>query len=167
MAGDRRHALVRLPEPGERDVGADGRRWRGRDRGRRARVPGGLAAAGARIWVRRPRRDRTDAESPRTGCDARDHPWTQARPRYAPGPAKRFAQAVGALFTLTATELHYGAGLHTAAFALIGVLALFASLEAALGLCIGCQAFYLGMRLGFIPPSACENCARVLAASSS
>ncbi len=83
--------------------------------------------------------------------------------RYAPGPAKRFAQTIGAVFTLTATLLYYAAGAHTAAFVLLGVLALFASLEAAFGLCIGCQAFYLGMRLGLVPPSVCENCARVLA----
>lgn len=86
--------------------------------------------------------------------------------RYAPGPAKRFAQAIGAVFTLTATLLYYAAGAHTAAFALLGALALFASLEAALGLCVGCQAFYLGMRLGLVPPSVCEDCRRTLAHES-
>ncbi|HVS85223.1 MAG TPA: DUF4395 domain-containing protein [Gaiellaceae bacterium] len=85
--------------------------------------------------------------------------------RYAPGPAKRFAQAIGAVFTLTATGLYYGAGLHTEAFVLVGVLAVFASLEAGVGLCVGCQAFYLGMRLGLVPPSVCEECARVLEAA--
>jgi len=86
--------------------------------------------------------------------------------RYSPGPAKRFAQAIGAVFTVTATLLYYAAGQHTAAFALVGVLAVFASLEAAFGLCIGCKAFYLGMRLGLVPPQVCEECARVLAAES-
>jgi hypothetical protein len=85
--------------------------------------------------------------------------------RYSPGPAKRFAQAIGAVFTLTATFLWYGAGEHTAALALVGVLAVFASLEAAFGLCIGCRVFYLGMRLGLVPPSVCEDCLSVLAAS--
>jgi Domain of unknown function (DUF4395) len=83
--------------------------------------------------------------------------------RYSPGPAKRFAQAIGAVFTVTATLLWYVAGEHTAALVLVAVLAVFASFEAAIGLCLGCQAFYLGMRLGLVPPSVCEDCARVLA----
>ena len=83
--------------------------------------------------------------------------------RYAPGPAKRFAQAIGAAFTVTATLLWFAAAAHTAALALVGVLAVFASLEAAFGLCVGCQAFYLGMRLGLVPPHVCEDCARILA----
>lgn len=82
--------------------------------------------------------------------------------RYAPGPAKRFAQAIGAAFTLGATVAYF-LGAHVAAYALIAVLAVFASLESAFGLCVGCQAFYLGMRLGLVPPAVCEDCARVLA----
>ena len=93
-------------------------------------------------------------------------PRLSVRHRYSPGPAKRFAQAIGAVFTLTATALYYGAGAHVEAFALLGALAVFASLEAVRGLCVGCQAFYLGMRLGLVPPSVCEDCARVLAAES-
>lgn len=90
-------------------------------------------------------------------------PRLPLRHRYAPGPAKRFAQAIGAIFTVSATLLYYLAGLHTAAFALVGVLAVFASLESTLGLCVGCRVFYLGMRLGLVPPAVCEDCARVLA----
>jgi Domain of unknown function (DUF4395) len=93
-------------------------------------------------------------------------PRLRVRHRYAPGPAKRFAQAIGATFTLTATALYYAVGLHTEAFALLGVIAVFASFEAAIGLCVGCRAFYLGMRLGFVPPSVCDDCARVLAAET-
>ena len=83
--------------------------------------------------------------------------------RYSPGPAKRFAQAIGAAFTVTATLLWFAADEHGAALVLVGVLAVFASLEAAFGLCVGCRAFYLGMRLGLVPPHVCEECARVLA----
>jgi Domain of unknown function (DUF4395) len=86
--------------------------------------------------------------------------------RYSPGPAKRFAQAVGAVFTVAATILYYAAGQHTAAFALVGVIVVFASLEAAFGLCVGCKTFYLGMRLGLVPPSICEDCARILAGTT-
>lgn len=77
--------------------------------------------------------------------------------RYSPGPAKRFAQAIGAAFTLTATSV-YLAGFHVEAYALVGVIAVFASLEAGFGLCVGCRAFFLGMRLGLVPPSICEEC---------
>lgn len=90
-------------------------------------------------------------------------PRLPVRHRYAPGPAKRFAQAIGAAFTVTATLLYYAGGLHTAAFVLVGVIAVFASLESAFGLCVGCRVFYLGMRLGLVPPSVCEDCTRVLA----
>ena len=55
-------------------------------------------------------------------------------PRYSPGPAKRFAQAVGAAFTVTAAVLAIGFGLDGAAYALVAILAVFALLEAALGL---------------------------------
>jgi uncharacterized protein DUF4395 len=85
--------------------------------------------------------------------------------RYSPGPAKRFAQAIGAVFTVTATILWYAAGTHTAALVLVGVVAVFASLEAGLGFCVGCRVFYVGMRIGLVPPSVCEDCMRVLAVS--
>jgi hypothetical protein len=91
-------------------------------------------------------------------------PRLPARPRYSPGPAKRFAQAVGAVFTVAATILWFAFGLHVEALALVAVLAVFASLEAAVGLCVGCRAFYVGMRLGLVPPQVCEECARVLRA---
>jgi hypothetical protein len=82
--------------------------------------------------------------------------------RYSPGPAKRFAQTIGAAFTVSATLLWYVAGMHVEALALVGVLAAFASLEAAAGVCVGCRAFYLGMRFGLVPPHVCEDCAKVL-----
>jgi hypothetical protein len=85
--------------------------------------------------------------------------------RYAPGPAKRFAQTIGAVFTLVATLLYYGVDQHVAAYALVGVIAVFASLESGLGLCVGCKVFYLGMRLGIVPASVCERCADMLAAN--
>src|SRR6266568_1069109 len=83
--------------------------------------------------------------------------------RYSPGPAKRFAQAIGATFTVTATVLWYVAGAHVAALAVLAVVGVFASLEAAFGLCVGCRVFYVAMRVGLVPPSVCEDCLRVLA----
>jgi hypothetical protein len=85
--------------------------------------------------------------------------------RYSPGPAKRFAPAVGAVFTVAATALWFAFGLQTEALALTAVVAVFATLESAFGLCVGCRAFYLGMRVGLVPPQVCEECARVLASA--
>ncbi|MGH2971818.1 MAG: DUF4395 domain-containing protein [Gaiellaceae bacterium] len=81
--------------------------------------------------------------------------------RYAPGPAKRFAQSIGAVFTITASLLWFAAGEHTAALVLAGIIALFASLESGFGLCVGCKTFFLGMRLGLVPAQICEECRRV------
>src|SRR6478672_5615052 len=47
--------------------------------------------------------------------------------RYTPGPPKRFAQAIGAAFTVSATLLWFVADEHLAALALVGILAGFAS----------------------------------------
>jgi hypothetical protein len=84
--------------------------------------------------------------------------------RYSPGPAKRFAQTIGAVFTVTASLLWFAAGRHTAALVLAGLIAVFASLESGFGICVGCKTFYLGMRLGVVPPEVCENCAPFLRA---
>lgn len=84
--------------------------------------------------------------------------------RYSPGPAKRFAQAIGAAFTVTASLLWYAGGLHSEALALAGVIVVFATLESAFGICVGCKAFYLGMRVGLVPPHVCEDCAPFLPA---
>jgi hypothetical protein len=83
--------------------------------------------------------------------------------RYAPGPAKRFAQSIGAAFTIAANVLWFGFGEHTASLGLVGVIAVFASLEAAMGLCVGCRVFYVAMRVGLVPPSVCEDCAPFVA----
>ncbi len=79
-------------------------------------------------------------------------------PRLVPGPPKRFAQGVGLAVTATATLLGPVLGWHTAAAALLGVLAVFALLESALGFCAGCWAFGHLMRLGVIPEETCEAC---------
>jgi len=89
-------------------------------------------------------------------------PRLPVKHRYSPGPAKRFAQSIGAVFTVTATLLWYAAGQHTAALALLGVIVFFATLESVLGYCVGCRAFFVGMRLGLVPPHVCEDCAPFL-----
>jgi hypothetical protein len=85
-------------------------------------------------------------------------PRLPVAPRYVAGPPKRFAQAIGAVVSVTATVLHFGFGWTGAADALLGLLALAATLEAALGLCLGCLVFGALMRRGVIPDDVCERC---------
>lgn len=78
-------------------------------------------------------------------------------PLMVPGPPKRFAQAIGFVLTSAAViALGLGAALVTSA--LLGVLLVFATLEAALGWCAGCWAFGVLMRLGLVPRETCEQC---------
>ena len=83
---------------------------------------------------------------------------TGLSPRPVPGPPKRFAQAIGATFTVTASVLAFGAGSWTAAQVVLGLLLVAASLEAFAGLCLGCKAFAALMGVGVIPESVCERC---------
>ena len=79
--------------------------------------------------------------------------------RPVPGPPKRFAQGMGAVFSVTASILALGFGLRGAAYVLMGMLVVAASLEAFAGYCLGCRVFALLMRAGIIPESVCQECA--------
>ena len=79
------------------------------------------------------------------------------RERPVAGPPKRFAQAIGVVFSVTALVLT-GLGFWTAAEVVLGLLATAALLESALGLCLGCKAFAVLMRVGVVPEEVCERC---------
>ncbi|MGH9157398.1 MAG: DUF4395 domain-containing protein [Acidimicrobiales bacterium] len=79
-------------------------------------------------------------------------------PRPVPGPPKRFAQGIGAALSLSAAALTFGFGQWAGARIALAALAVAALLEAALGLCLGCRAFAVLMRLGVIPAETCERC---------
>lgn len=79
--------------------------------------------------------------------------------RPVPGPPKRFAQGIGALFSTAALILWFGAGDHLAAWVVLAALATAASLEAVFGYCIGCRLFGLLIAWGVVPVSACQSCA--------
>lgn len=81
-------------------------------------------------------------------------------PTLVPGPPKRFAQAVGVVFSTTASILFVTVGPAPARI-VIGLLVIAASLEGFLGLCLGCQAFGVLMKAGVIPASVCEECADI------
>jgi hypothetical protein len=76
------------------------------------------------------------------------------------GPPKRFAQGMGVAFSgialLLALTGHWFAGQ-----VVLGMLIFAASLEAFVGICLGCKIFAIGMRLGWVPEEVCEACNNV------
>ena len=79
------------------------------------------------------------------------------RVKLVPGPPKRFAQGIGAAMS-TAAAILLAAGLAPAAWLLLAVLIVAASLEAFAGFCLGCAIFGLLQRRGLIPDDVCEAC---------
>ena len=77
--------------------------------------------------------------------------------RAVAGPPKRFAQGMGVAFSLTALVLT-GLGYWTAAAVVLALLACAAFLESVFGLCLGCKAFAVLMRVGVVPEEVCERC---------
>src|SRR4051812_24103527 len=75
-----------------------------------------------------------------------------------PGAPKRFAQGIGATLTVLALVLHFGFGQTGAAYVLLAMLLVAASLEAFAGYCLGCKVFAMLMRIGLVPESVCEAC---------
>ncbi len=79
-------------------------------------------------------------------------------PRPTAGPPKRFAQIVGLIFSTSATVVYVISGDLLIVRSLIGIITIFASLEAFVGFCAGCFVFNKLMRWGFIPESICKQC---------
>lgn len=84
-------------------------------------------------------------------------PRLKVQHRFVPGPPKRFAQGVGAAFTLTASVLMV-ADVTTLARIVIALLVIAALLEAVFAICLGCIVFGWLMRLGVVPKNVCEEC---------
>jgi hypothetical protein len=81
--------------------------------------------------------------------------------RLVPGPPKRFAQLLGAVFTVTAALLTFGFDRFDLAQVVLAILLVPASLEAFVGFCVGCQIFGWLMKAGVIPESVCLECADI------
>ncbi|HEX7299424.1 MAG TPA: DUF4395 domain-containing protein [Solirubrobacteraceae bacterium] len=81
------------------------------------------------------------------------------------GPPKRFAQGIGAVVSVTAAVLGLGFGLDAAAYALLGLLVVAATLESVFAFCLGCRLFALLMAVGVIPEQICERCNDIWAAA--
>ena len=75
-----------------------------------------------------------------------------------PGPPKRFAQGIGAVFT-TGAAVAALAGVDTVAIVLLAFIVAAATLESVFAICVGCQLFALLMRTGLVPASVCAECA--------
>ena len=88
-------------------------------------------------------------------------PRLPVEPRPVPGPPKRFAQALGVVFSTTALVLWFGFGAGTATWVTVSLLGGAAFLEAAFGLCLGCRVFAVLMRAGLVPDVVCAACADV------
>ena len=93
-------------------------------------------------------------------------PRLAIEPRECPGPPKRFAQAIGLSVSGAAAVAWLGFGDETVGTVLMCVLIAAASLEAFVGLCLGCKIFGVLMKLGVIPEPVCERCASVGGARS-
>lgn len=81
-------------------------------------------------------------------------------PKSVPGPPKRFAQGMGFAMTAAATVL-LATGNPLGTQILLGMLIIAAGLESIAAYCLGCRIFAIGMRLGVIPESVCEECADI------
>jgi hypothetical protein len=88
-------------------------------------------------------------------------PRLSTDPRLVAGPPKRFAQAMGVVFSSTALVLWYGFGLGAAASVAVALLAVAALLESAFAICLGCIIFGFLMRAGVIPDEVCAACADI------
>ena len=88
-------------------------------------------------------------------------PLLHAAPRLTPGPPKRFAATIGAVMSMLVVLFAYGIGWTAGAWAVVAVMVVFPFLEAAFGLCVGCQLFALLMRVGAIPEEVCADCADI------
>jgi hypothetical protein len=81
-------------------------------------------------------------------------------PKSVPGPPKRFAQAMGFVMTAVATAL-LATGHPLGTQVLLGMLIVAAGLESIFAYCLGCRIFAIGMRVGLIPESVCQECADI------
>ena len=88
-------------------------------------------------------------------------PALPVAPRLVAGAPKRFAQGIGAVFTITAWVLTYAFGQFGAAQWVLAALIGAASLEAVFGLCLGCKIYAALIRAGVFPESACQDCADI------
>ena len=88
-------------------------------------------------------------------------PRIGAAKRPTAGPPKRFAAGIGAVLTTAAAAL-WALGVAAPVVVTIGVvMVVFPALESILGICVGCKAFAVLMKLGVVPEEICLECADI------
>ena len=88
-------------------------------------------------------------------------PRVGAAKRPTAGPPKRFAAGIGAVLT-TAAAVLWALDVAAPVVVTIGVvMVVFPALESILGICVGCKAFAVLMRLGVVPEEICLECADI------
>lgn len=88
-------------------------------------------------------------------------PQVSAAKRPTAGPPKRFAAGIGAVLT-TAAAVLWAMGVAAPVVVTIGaVMIVFPALESILGICVGCKAFAVLMKLGLVPEEICLECADI------
>jgi hypothetical protein len=85
-------------------------------------------------------------------------PRLPVAPKPVPGPPKRFAQGIGAVFSIASALLLLVFDLDLAGWIVLGALTAAAALEAFFAFCLGCKIFALLTRAGLIPDTICEAC---------
>jgi hypothetical protein len=84
-------------------------------------------------------------------------------PKFVAGPPKRFAQGIGATLSVGAVIAYYAFGETGAAYVLVGMTIVAATLESVFALCLGCRIFAVLIRLGVVPEEICERCNNIWA----
>lgn len=79
------------------------------------------------------------------------------KPKYVPGPPKRFAQSIGAALSTIATAF-WLTGNSQGALICVALILVAATLESVFSFCVGCTIFGWLMKIGVIPQSVCEAC---------
>jgi len=80
------------------------------------------------------------------------------KPQYEPGPTKRFAVFVASCFSVAYLILRFAFQLKEISAWVAGTLFIFVSLETLFGYCAACTMFAMGMLVGLLPKSTCEQC---------
>jgi hypothetical protein len=66
---------------------------------------------------------------------------------------------MGAVMSIAAAVLALGFDQRGAAYIILGLLIVAATLESVFAICLGCKIFARLMRAGIVPESVCEECA--------
>lgn len=88
-------------------------------------------------------------------------PRVAAAKRPTAGPPKRFAAGIGATLTAVAAVLWALDAAAPVVVAIGAIMIVFPALESILGICVGCKAFGVLMKLGLVPEEICLECADI------